>query len=66
MIAILFQSLSPLRHAFYEFFLHLHIVLVTASFVALWYHLHGFMQRWVLLAALITWATDVSYLNSES
>uniref|UniRef100_A0A093VE74 ferric-chelate reductase (NADPH) n=1 Tax=Talaromyces marneffei PM1 TaxID=1077442 RepID=A0A093VE74_TALMA len=57
-VVILFQSLSPFRHAFYEFFLHFHIILVTASFVALWYHLHKFVQKWIFLGAIITWAMD--------
>ncbi|PCH04686.1 Riboflavin synthase-like beta-barrel [Penicillium occitanis (nom. inval.)] len=57
-VTIFLQSLSPFRHAFYEFFLHFHIVLVTASFVALWYHLHKFAQEWIFVAAIIAWATD--------
>jgi predicted ferric reductase len=59
-VVIFLQSLSPFRHSFYEFFLHFHIVLVTASFVALWYHLHKFVQKWIVLAAIIAWAADVS------
>ncbi|EED19739.1 conserved hypothetical protein [Talaromyces stipitatus ATCC 10500] len=57
-VTIFFQSLSPFRHAFHEFFLHFHLVLVTASFVALWYHLYKFVHKWVFLAALVAWAMD--------
>ncbi|KAH8692602.1 ferric reductase like transmembrane component-domain-containing protein [Talaromyces proteolyticus] len=57
-LVILLHSLSPFRHAFYEFFLHSHIVLAIASFVGLWHHLAHFMQRWIFLAALIAWGID--------
>lgn len=59
-VVIFFHSLSPFRHAFYEFFLHSHIVLVTASFVGLWHHLEHFVHRWIFLAALAAWGIDVS------
>ncbi|KAL4933044.1 ferric reductase family protein [Aspergillus undulatus] len=57
-VAILIQSVSPLRHAFYESFLHLHIALAIMSFVGLWYHLRGLTQQWVLLGAIVLWAVE--------
>jgi hypothetical protein len=59
-VFIVLQSLSPVRHAFYELFLHLHIALAVMSFVALWYHLKNLLQQRVLLGTLILWGLDVS------
>lgn len=58
-IFIVLQSFSPVRHAFYELFLHLHIALAVMSFVALWYHLKNLLQQRVLLGTLILWGLDV-------
>ena len=60
-VAILIQSPSPLRHAFYETFLHLHIALVILSFVALWMHLSGLPQRGLLIAAIAAWIFDRTF-----
>lgn len=57
-VVILIQSPSPIRHAFYETFLHLHIALVILSFVALWMHLSGMFQKTLLFAAIATWILD--------
>ncbi|KAK8927205.1 hypothetical protein H634G_01839 [Metarhizium anisopliae BRIP 53293] len=38
MIALLIASVSPLRHAFYETFLNLHIFLALVVFVCTWIH----------------------------
>lgn len=57
---IFFQSLSPIRHAWYEAFLHFHIILAILAFVALWYHLQNLAMQKVLLVTLILWGLDVS------
>ncbi|KAF7159054.1 hypothetical protein CNMCM5623_004287 [Aspergillus felis] len=57
-VVIFFQSVSPIRHAFYEAFLHFHIILAVMAFVGLWYHLRGLAQQRVLLATLILWGLD--------
>ncbi|KAL2802717.1 ferric reductase like transmembrane component-domain-containing protein [Aspergillus granulosus] len=57
-LLISIQSISPLRHAFYEAFLHLHIFLAVAAFVGLWYHLRGLTQQYVLLATIILWGLE--------
>ncbi|KAI9369885.1 ferric reductase like transmembrane component-domain-containing protein [Aspergillus egyptiacus] len=57
-VLILIQSVSPFRHAFYEAFLHLHILLAVAAFVGLWYHLRGLTQQYVLLATIILWGLE--------
>lgn len=61
---IFLQSLSPVRHSFYELFLHLHIALAVMSFVALWYHLKNLLQQRVLLGTLILWGLDVCGLKN--
>lgn len=53
------HSVSPLRHAFYETFLHLHIIMAVLSFVGLWVHLEGLEAQKYLLVAIIFWALEV-------
>ncbi|KAE8353220.1 ferric reductase NAD binding domain-containing protein [Aspergillus coremiiformis] len=57
-MVILVQSASPLRHSFYEFFLHFHILLAITAFVGLWYHIRGLALQWVLVATLVLWGFD--------
>ncbi|PLN79544.1 ferric reductase [Aspergillus taichungensis] len=57
-VVIFFQSLSPIRHAWYEAFLHFHIILAILAFVALWYHLQNLAMQKVLLVTLILWGLD--------
>ncbi|BCS29932.1 ferric reductase family protein [Aspergillus puulaauensis] len=57
-LLIAVQSTSPLRHAFYEAFLHFHILLAVAAFVGLWYHLRNLAQQWVLLGTIILWGLE--------
>lgn len=59
-VALMLHSFSALRHAFYETFLHLHIMLVIVSFAFLWVHLDGYPQQYYLLVAIIFWALEVS------
>lgn len=54
------HSLSPIRHAFYEVFIHLHFALAAACFGFLWVHLNGLAAQTYLLAAIILWALEVS------
>jgi hypothetical protein len=39
MILILFTTPSPLRHAFYETFLNIHIILAISAMIGIWLHL---------------------------
>ncbi|KAE8556804.1 hypothetical protein EYB25_001508 [Talaromyces marneffei] len=57
-VALVLFASSALRHAFYETFLHLHILLVLMSFIGLWCHLDGLPQRVYLLGALIMWGLE--------
>lgn len=59
-LAIAVQASSPLRHAFYETFKVLHIVLAIASVVGLWYHLNlkDLPQLKYLIIAIVFWAFD--------
>ncbi|GKZ34601.1 hypothetical protein AbraIFM66950_004915 [Aspergillus brasiliensis] len=55
---ILFQSLSPVRHAFYEAFLHSHIALAIMAFVGLWYHLADMSHQYAILVTVVLWGFD--------
>ncbi|KAF2484250.1 ferric-chelate reductase [Neohortaea acidophila] len=57
-IVILFQSPSVVRHAFYETFLHVHILLVLFSVVVIWLHLEGCTQQTLLIAAVVCWVVE--------
>ncbi|KAI5464030.1 ferric reductase like transmembrane component-domain-containing protein [Mariannaea sp. PMI_226] len=79
MILLLLLSLSPLRHAFYETFLNIHIVLAFVSFVATWAHCAsseipgGLPQLPWIMAIMALWFADrfarmlrLVYLNWSS
>lgn len=53
------HSPSPIRHAFYETFLHLHIAMVAVAFGFLWQHLKGMAAQNYLLVSIIFWALEV-------
>lgn len=53
--AILLQSPSIIRHAFYETFLHLHIALVITAVATVWIHLNDRPAQVLVLGALICW-----------
>ncbi|KAI9372692.1 ferric reductase like transmembrane component-domain-containing protein [Aspergillus egyptiacus] len=56
--ALMVHSPSAIRHAFYETFLHLHILFVAFSFGFLWIHLDGRNAQNFLLGAVILWALE--------
>ncbi|KAJ5643871.1 uncharacterized protein N7484_006378 [Penicillium longicatenatum] len=55
---ILLQSPSPIRHAFYETFLHLHFVLAALTMAFLWVHLDGMHSQNYLFTAIILWISE--------
>lgn len=57
-LAICLFAFSPVRHAFYETFLHLHIAMVVVSFAFLWIHLDGMSAQNYLLGAIACWACE--------
>ena len=58
-LAILLQSPSIVRHAFYETFLHAHIILAIVSIVVVWLHLEGLPhQKQLLLPAILCWVVE--------
>ena len=59
-VAIVLQSSSILRHAFYETFLHLHIALIILAIVGIWNHLDGLPAKGYLKAVIVIWAAEVS------
>ncbi|KIX06432.1 uncharacterized protein Z518_04408 [Rhinocladiella mackenziei CBS 650.93] len=52
---IFLQSPKVVRNLAYEFFLHLHFVLVAIIIAFLWIHLEELPQRYLLLGAIIIW-----------
>lgn len=65
-MVIVFQSLSIVRHAFYETFLHLHIALAILAIVAVWFHLDGVSQQQFLIGAIVIWVLEVRNINQKS
>jgi NAD(P)H-flavin reductase len=59
-LAISIQAMSVLRHAFYETFKFLHVLLVIASIVGLWYHLKllSLPQVDILMGVIAIWVTE--------
>ncbi|KFY58593.1 hypothetical protein V496_06061 [Pseudogymnoascus sp. VKM F-4515 (FW-2607)] len=60
MVAITVQSLSFVRHAFYETFKYLHIMLVILVLVGIWYHLKlaGVPQTKYIIVVIVIWALE--------
>ncbi|KAF2403670.1 hypothetical protein EJ06DRAFT_287357 [Trichodelitschia bisporula] len=57
--AILFQSPSAIRHAFYEVFLHFHQALAALAIGGLWVHLEKFQhQREIIMGVLAIWCAE--------
>ena len=58
-LVILLQSPSIVRHAFYETFLHAHIILAIVSIAVIWMHLDGLPhQKQLLLPAMVCWIVE--------
>ncbi|KAI9929087.1 hypothetical protein ASPWEDRAFT_49259 [Aspergillus wentii DTO 134E9] len=55
---LMLHSPSPIRHAFYETFLHLHIAMVVIAFAFLWVHLNGHIAQKFLLGSIVFWAFE--------
>lgn len=60
MLALLLHSPSPIRHAFYETFIHLHIAIAVVCFGFLWVHVDGMIAQNYLVVAIVFWALEVS------
>ena len=64
MAFILILSVSPVRHAFYETFLHTHIVLAFVAFICTWIHCvsasvpGGLPQLPWTIGIVLVWCTD--------
>lgn len=57
-VAILFQSPSVVRHAFYETFLHAHQAMALLSVVGLWMHLKELDQMPLLVGIVVLWIIE--------
>ncbi|KAF3006812.1 hypothetical protein E8E13_010481 [Curvularia kusanoi] len=55
---LLLQSPSPVRHSFYEVFLHGHIVGAALALGAVWVHLDGRPQQLMLYGVVAIWAAE--------
>jgi Ferric reductase NAD binding domain/FAD-binding domain len=56
------QTPAPIRHRFYEVFLHLHQFLVAVLLWGLWTHMDGYnTRRKILIGVMCIWAAEVSY-----
>jgi hypothetical protein len=55
------QTPAPVRHKFYEIFLHLHQALVAVLLWGLWTHMDGYnTRRKILIGVMCIWAAEVS------
>lgn len=53
------QAMAIIRRPFYEFFLHLHIVLATGAIIGLWYHLDdGTTGKTFLIVVIASWIIE--------
>ncbi|KAL4800262.1 ferric reductase NAD binding domain-containing protein [Aspergillus venezuelensis] len=57
-LLILFQSFSPIRHAFYDFFMYSHIILTIVALTGLLYHVNGLDQAYPIVATMILWGLE--------
>jgi predicted ferric reductase len=59
---ILLMLLSPsvVRHAFYETFLGIHILLAVAAVVGVWMHCEGMREQGFVMAAVVIWIIERS------
>ncbi|QIW95807.1 hypothetical protein AMS68_001325 [Peltaster fructicola] len=57
-IVLLLHSPGAIRHAFYETFLHVHILVAAVATGALWVHIKGLATQTVLLVAILFWAVE--------
>ncbi|KAF1936836.1 ferric reductase [Clathrospora elynae] len=55
---LLIQSPSPIRHSFYEVFLHGHIVGAAVAVGAVWVHLKERPQQFMLYGVVALWAAE--------
>ncbi|OQD77472.1 hypothetical protein PENDEC_c002G03542 [Penicillium decumbens] len=57
-VTLMLHSPSPIRHAFYEVFIHLHFTVAAVCMGFLWVHLNDMAAQTYLLAAIILWALE--------
>lgn len=57
-VGLMLFSPSILRHAFYETFLGVHILLAITSIVGVWMHLEGMREKGFVMAACVIWIVE--------
>ena len=62
MILIFIQTPSPIRHAFYEVFLHLHQALAIVALIGIWHHANiaSLPQKTMMYVIMAIWITERS------
>ena len=66
-MVILLQTPSPIRHAFYETFLHVHQALVAVVVWAIHNHMKGYSKQTMIVQAIIAiWAVEVRSGNPNT
>ncbi|KAK4999383.1 hypothetical protein LTR66_001580 [Elasticomyces elasticus] len=57
-IMLLLHSPSVVRHAYYEVFLHVHVVLAATAVAAVWIHLKTLPQQGILSGVVALWLVE--------
>ncbi|TKX23546.1 ferric/cupric reductase transmembrane component-like protein 4 [Elsinoe australis] len=55
---LMFHSPSVVRHAYYEVFLHAHILVAITALVVLWMHIDGIPVQLLILTCIIIWGFE--------
>lgn len=58
-VFLLIQSPSPVRHSFYEVFLHGHIVAAAVAVGGVWVHLDGMIHQRMMYGVVALWVMEV-------
>jgi hypothetical protein len=58
-VFLLIQSPSPVRHSFYEVFLHGHIIGAAVAIGGVWVHLDGMEHQRMMYGVVALWVMEV-------
>lgn len=60
-LLMLLLSPAAIRHAWYETFLHIHVIMALLAFASLWPHLKSLPQQGVVFAVFALWLAERSW-----